>query len=233
MRPAISEKRAPVAHTEENAFLFAADYAGLAGVLRTESISKRVLDCIGALVGLLAILPIAPLIALAIRLETRGPAIVALNRISQGRRIRVYKFRSMIIGADRLKHSLLHLNERHDGPFFKIKDDPRLTRVGRLIRKFRLDEFPQLVNVLKGELSLVGPRPHEPAEVAQYPDMYKHLILAKAGVTGLSQVNGASSLPFTTELALDSRYLAEQSLGLDVKILAKTAAILFFDPTAV
>ncbi len=208
-------------------------YAALAHRARAESRVKRMFDLIGASLGLIAILPFAPFIALAIRLETKGPVIVSLPRMSQGRCIRVYKFRSMVMGADRLKHALFHLNERSDGPFFKIKADPRLTRVGRLIRKFRIDEFPQLMNVLKGELSLVGPRPHEPAEVAQYPNEYKHLIFAKAGVTGLSQVNGASSLPFSAELALDSQYLIEQSVGLDLKILMKTAAILFFDPTAV
>jgi len=125
------------------------------------------------------------------------------------------------------------MNERADGPFFKIKKDPRVTRVGRVLRKFRLDEFPQLLNVLKGELALVGPRPHEPEEVIHYPKEYAHLLLVKAGVTGLSQVNGASSLPFLTELELDSRYLENQSAWLDLVIIAKTISILFFDPTAV
>jgi lipopolysaccharide/colanic/teichoic acid biosynthesis glycosyltransferase len=139
----------------------------------------------------------------------------------------------MVSGASELKADLLDLNERNDGPFFKMKDDPRITRVGRVIRRFRLDEFPQLINVLKGELSLVGPRPHEPGEVQRYPRNYNHLILAKAGVTGLSQVNGASSLPFLQELMLDSHYIANQNLLLDLKIIGKTAAILFFDPTAI
>lgn len=199
----------------------------------SNAITKRVLDIIGATAGLIAILPFAPIIALFIKLDTKGPAIVSLPRVSQGKTIQVYKFRSMVSGASELKADLLDLNERNDGPFFKMKDDPRITRVGRVIRRFRLDEFPQLINVLKGELSLVGPRPHEPGEVQRYPRNYNHLILAKAGVTGLSQVNGASSLPFLQELMLDSHYIANQNLLLDLKIIGKTAAILFFDPTAI
>ena len=132
-----------------------------------------------------------------------------------------------------MKPVLASLNERKDGSFFKIKKDPRITRVGKILRKFRIDEFPQLTNVLKGELSLVGPRPHEPEEVFSYPPEFKHLILAKAGVTGLSQVNGASSLPFLKELTLDNYYLKNQSFWLDSKIIIKTILILFFDPTAV
>jgi lipopolysaccharide/colanic/teichoic acid biosynthesis glycosyltransferase len=194
---------------------------------------KRLIDIIGATLGLAFISPLAPFIAMAIKAETSGPVIVKLDRVSAGKIIGAYKFRSMVDGAHALKGTLAHLNERRDGPFFKIKNDPRLTDVGKLIRKFRLDEFPQLVNVLKGELSLVGPRPHEPGEVRNYPTPYQHLSLAKAGVTGLSQINGASSLPFLRELELDHHYLKNQSLFLDVKILVKTAGILFFDPSAV
>ena len=199
----------------------------------TYEILKRLIDILGASVGLLVLAPFWPLIALTIKLETPGPHLVKLDRISAGKNIRVYKFRSMIYGAHQLRSKFAHLNERRDSPFFKIRNDPRLTRVGKFIRKFRLDEFPQLINVLRGELSLVGPRPHEPEEVANYPESYRHIVLAKAGVTGLSQVNGASSLPFLKELELDSHYVKNQNLWLDAKILSKTLAILFFDPTAV
>ncbi len=194
---------------------------------------NRAIDATGALAGLIFIAPLWPLIALAIKLESRGPVLVKLERVSNGKTIQVYKFRSMIDGAHQMKNDLRHLNERKDGPFFKIKNDPRLTKVGKIIRKFRLDEFPQLVNVLKGELSLVGPRPHEPREVIYYPNEHKHLMLAKAGITGLSQASGASSLPFLKELELDSYYVKNRSLLLDAKILAKTIAIIFTDPTAV
>lgn len=194
---------------------------------------KRMFDIFGAILGLLTIAPFMPFIALAIKLESKGPVFVRLARASGGKLIYVYKFRSMIDGAHGLKVQLAAFNERIDGPFFKIKADPRITKVGRILRKFRVDEFPQLINVLKGELALVGPRPHEPEEVIQYPNEYKHLLLAKAGVTGLSQVNGASSLLFLKELELDSYYVKNQSLWMDIKIIAKTIAIIFTDPTAV
>lgn len=194
---------------------------------------KRFLDLIGATLGLTFLMPFLPFIALAIKLDSRGPVLVRLDRVSAGKVVKVYKFRSMRKDAQIYKPMLAAMNERADGPFFKIKKDPRVTRVGRLLRKFRLDEFPQLLNVLKGELALVGPRPHEPEEVIHYPKEYTRLLLAKAGVTGLSQVNGASSLPFLTELELDSRYLENQSVWLDLVIIGKTISILFFDPTAV
>lgn len=125
------------------------------------------------------------------------------------------------------------MNERRDGPFFKIRNDPRVTKVGRLLRRFRIDELPQLINVLWGEMTLVGPRPHEPQEIMSYPEGYHHLPLHKAGATGLSQVSGASSLPFLKELEIDDYYLRHQSLWLDLKIIVKTIAILLFDHNAV
>ncbi|MEK7611799.1 MAG: sugar transferase [Patescibacteria group bacterium] len=197
------------------------------------SAAKRGVDIVGALAGLALIAPIAPIIAVAIKLESKGSVLVTLPRVSRGKLINVYKFRSMIDGAHAMKTELTHLNERIDGPFFKMRHDPRVTRVGRIIRKFRFDEFPQLLNVLKGDLSLVGPRPHEVEEIIHYPHPYKHLMLAKAGVTGLSQINGASSLPFLKELEYDSGYLEEQSLSLDVQIIAKTLGIFFRDHNAV
>lgn len=194
---------------------------------------KRLLDVIGAVSGLLLITPLLPIIALAIKLDSRGPIIVALDRISEGKKIKVYKFRSMFFGSHSLKSNLAHLNERKDGPFFKIKNDPRITRVGKLLRKLKIDEFPQLINVLRGELSLVGPRPHEPEEVQNYPEDYEHLLLAKAGVTGLSQVSGASSLPYLKELELDSWYIKNYSFATDCKIIGKTIKIIFSDPSGV
>lgn len=197
------------------------------------SFLKRVMDTFGAAIGLIVITPLFLAIALAIKLDSRGPIFVRLDRMSRGKVVKIYKFRTMVNGAHAMKSSLRHLNERTDGPFFKIKNDPRLTRVGRILRKFRLDEFPQLLNVLEGKLSLVGPRPHEAEEVSQYPKEYAHIVFAKAGVTGLSQVNGASGLPFLKELELDSFYVRQKSMWLDIKIIAKTIAILFSDPTGV
>jgi lipopolysaccharide/colanic/teichoic acid biosynthesis glycosyltransferase len=194
---------------------------------------KRGLDILGSTIGTLFFAIIYPFVALAIKLDSSGPVLVSLDRVSHGRIIKLYKFRSMIDGAAEKKAYLGPFNERPDGPFFKMKHDPRLTRVGRIIRKFRLDEVPQFINVLGGELSLVGPRPHEPAEVAQYPAEYAFLTRHKAGITGVSQVSGASSLSFQTELELDAHYTKNVSLLLDIKIIAQTIAILLFDPSAV
>lgn len=194
---------------------------------------KRALDLLGGLVGVTLYAAMYPIIGLAIKLDSPGPVLVALDRVSAGRVIKLYKFRSMRHGAHAQKSLLAPFNERADGPFFKMKHDPRLTRVGRLIRKFRLDEVPQFINVLKGELSLVGPRPHEPEEIAHYPGEYAFLAQCKAGITGLSQVSGASSLPFERELQLDAAYARRVSLTQDLRIIGKTIAIFFFDPSAV
>lgn len=195
---------------------------------------KRIEDIIGAIVGITLFLPLVPFIIIAIKFEhPLSPALVKLPRVSEGRVVNIYKFRNMIPSADKMKSKLNHLNERTDGPFFKISNDPRVTKVGRVLRKFRLDELPQLINVFRGELSLVGPRPHEPQEVNKYPDEYKHIALHRAGATGLSQVNGASSLPFLKELDLDSRYIEKMSLLTDTKVILKTLGILFTDPSAV
>jgi len=194
---------------------------------------RRLIDIVGSVIGLAIMAPFLPFIALAIKSGSRGQVLVKLDRVSSGRTIKVYKFRSMYDGAHLLKPALQPLNERTDGPLFKIRNDPRVTRVGHILRKFRIDELPQLINVLKGEMALVGPRPHEPGEIAYYPWPYKPLLLAKAGITGLSQVSGASALPFLKELELDDYYIKNRSLWFDAKILAKTAAIMFSDPTAV
>lgn len=178
-------------------------------------------------------MPLFPFIALAIKLDTPGSVLVRLPRVSGGKTIYVFKFRSMVANALELRGKLISYNERRDGPFFKIRHDPRITRMGRFLRKTRLDEFPQLLNVLTGELALVGPRPHEPEEAMNYPEAYQHLVSAKAGVTGLSQVSGASSLAFLRELELDSFYLENQSFLFDLKIILKTVEIFFTDPTAV
>lgn len=194
---------------------------------------NRLIDIFGSALGLLITAPLYPILSAAIKIESQGPAIIRLDRVSNGKKIRVFKFRSMYQGAHQMKGVLKVLNERTDGPFFKMTKDPRVTKVGRLLRKFRIDEIPQLINVLKGDMALVGPRPHEPEEVVHYPNEYKHLMLAKAGLTGLSQVSGASGLPFLKELELDAHYVKNRSLAMDAKILAKTAAIMFTDPTAV
>ncbi len=194
---------------------------------------KRMFDIVGAIPGLVFMVILTPFAGLAIIFESGFPVFVRLDRVSKGRTVKVHKFRSMVRDAATLKPRLAHLNERKDGPLFKIKNDPRLTRVGRALRKFRLDEFPQFWDVLIGDLSLVGPRPHELGEIAKYPPEFKRLAGAKAGLTGLSQVSGASGLPFRKELEYDMYYLDHQSLALDLRILARTVWIFVSDPTGV
>ena len=194
---------------------------------------KRVFDIGGALAGLLFILPFAPFIAIAVFLESGWPVMVKLDRVSAGRIIKIYKFRSMKKGAEKEKINLDQLNERNDGPLFKLKDDPRVTRVGRFLRRTRLDEFPQLINVLKNELSLVGPRPHEPEEMLLYTPEYWQIFLFKAGVTGISQVSASPYLPFKEEIKMDKHYIEKQSLSLDLKIILKTIWIFFTKPDGI
>lgn len=201
--------------------------------VRIKNNGKKFIDIAGAIIGLLVSAPFIPVIALIIKIDSKGPVFVKLKRVSMGKVFNLYKFRTMIENAHNLKSSLQHLNERKDGPFFKIKNDPRITKAGKWLRRFRVDEFPQLLNVLKGEMSLVGPRPYTPEETTAYPESYKYLTETKAGITGLSQISGSSELSFKKTLELDDFYVKNQSLRFDLKIITKTLLIIFFDPTAV
>lgn len=187
---------------------------------------KRGLDLIISVVGLIFLIIITPFIALAIKLDGSGPVFFRARRVSAGRVVTIFKFRTMRLGAETEKSSLLHLNERPDGPFFKVCDDPRVTRVGRVLRKYWLDELPQLWNVLHGDISLVGPRPYEPEEIDCYPPDFQFLRYEKAGITGLSQINGSWNLPFVKVLEYDAHYARHKSLWLDIKILTRTALLL-------
>ncbi len=194
---------------------------------------KRGLDIAGALFGLIFLSPIFFIIAFAIKWETAGPVFVALERVSGNKKFRLYKFRSMVRNAEELKKYLLLLNERIDSPLFKMKNDPRVTRVGRILRKYRLDELPQFWNVLKGDISLVGPRPHQPDEIARYERSHRRVLAIKAGVTGVAQISGSSDLPFDQEVALDTLYIEHWTLWQDLKIIILTALKLFRDRSAV
>ncbi len=196
-------------------------------------IMKRIIDIFSAIVALIILSPVFLIVAFAIKWETDGPVFVKLKRMSKNRIIDLYKFRSMIRNAERLKHMLLRYNEREDGPLFKLKEDPRVTKVGRFIRKTRIDELPQFWNILRGDISLVGPRPHQPSEIDQYLGHHKNVLAIKAGATGLGQISGSSDLPFEKEVALDTFYVENWSLLLDLKIILKTALKFFFDKTAV
>jgi len=194
---------------------------------------KRCLDIAGGIIGIGLMLPFLPVIALAIKTESKGPVCVRLRRISEGKVFWLYKFRTMIQGAEHMKPSLIARNERRDGPYFKMKDDPRITRVGRMLRRFRIDEWPQFWNVIRGDMAIVGPRPYEPEEIAVYPEEYAHIPKNRAGITGLSQISGSSALSFKKTLELDDWYIRHPSLWLDLKIIAKTAVIAIFDNTAI
>ena len=138
----------------------------------------------------------------------------------------------MIQNAHSFKKNLIQLNERKDGPLFKIKNDPRITRVGRFIRKTSLDELAQLFNVLRGEMSLVGPRPHEPEEVANYKKHHKKLLTIKPGITGMAQISGRSDLVFEEEVKLDIYYIENWSLKLDLQIILKTPFVVLSTKSA-
>jgi exopolysaccharide biosynthesis polyprenyl glycosylphosphotransferase len=186
-------------------------------------IIKRILDCSIAFVTLVIVSPVMFLSALAIRLSSPGPIFFTQNRIGHNKRkFIIYKFRTMIVDAEERLQHLEHLNEV-SGPVFKIKNDPRVTPVGKFLRKTSLDELPQLFNVLKGEMSLVGPRPlplHDYEGFSQ--DWHRRRFSVRPGITCLWQVNGRSSIPFEQWMELDMQYIDEWSLSLDLKILAKT-----------
>jgi lipopolysaccharide/colanic/teichoic acid biosynthesis glycosyltransferase len=183
---------------------------------------KRAFDLGAALAGLLLLLPLLPFIVLLIKLETPGPILFQQQRVGyRGRMFGCYKFRSMAVDAEQQKEQLGHLNEA-TGAAFKIKDDPRITGVGRFLRRSSLDEYPQLFNVLRGDMSIVGPRPQIPSEVAEYtPDQARRL-LVKPGLTCLWQVSGRSHLDFSEWMKLDQEYVDQAGIGFDLGILART-----------
>lgn len=191
--------------------------------------TKRLIDIFFGFFGFLFFLFIFPFVSILILFDDGRPVLIKLNRVSQGNIFKMYKFRTMVKNAEELKKDLENLNER-EKPYFKIKNDPRITKIGKILRKFRLDEIPQFINVLKGDISLVGPRPYAPEEILNYPLKFKELILAKAGVTGLAQIynTGKNFLPALEAMKLDMYYLKNQSLFLDLKIIFKTILIFLF-----
>jgi len=189
---------------------------------------KRAVDIAGALVGLVFLAVLYIPIALAIKLDSPGPVVYSQERVGRnGRRFRIHKFRSMSVDADERLADLREKNEA-DGPLFKMRDDPRRTRVGKILRQFSLDELPQMINVLKGEMSLVGPRPNRPSEVARYKPWQRRRLEVSPGITGLWQVSGRSDVPFDEMVLLDIYYIENWSLSLDVKILLRTIPHVLF-----
>jgi len=190
---------------------------------RAQGIIKRGIDLLGSSLGLLFLMPILVPVALGIKATSPGPLFYSQVRVGhRGKLFRMWKFRSMYIDADARKAALMEQNESSDGVIFKMKKDPRITPIGRIIRRLSIDELPQLYNVLTGEMSLVGPRPALESEVAQYPVLARARLEAMPGLTGLWQISGRSDLPFDKQVLLDTAYVNQQSAINDVKLIAKT-----------
>ncbi|HWO76922.1 MAG TPA: sugar transferase [Bacillus sp. (in: firmicutes)] len=188
---------------------------------------KRAMDIFGAVIGLILLGFIFIVVAIAIKLEDpKGPVFFSQKRVGKdGKEFHMYKFRSMVTDAEKRLEELLKHNET-TGAMFKMKNDPRVTRIGRFIRKTSIDELPQLWNVLKGDMSLVGPRPPLPREVAEYTDYDKQRLLVIPGCTGLWQVSGRSNIGFKEMVELDLTYVTERNILLDLKIIFKTFKLL-------
>lgn len=183
---------------------------------------KRLFDVVCSLLGLILLSPIMLITALLIVIEDGGPVLFVQERNGiQGKVFRMYKFRSMCQDADKMHQSLLEKNEL-DGPAFKIKDDPRLTRVGKFIRKTSIDELPQLVNIIKGEMSIVGPRPLPTYETEQCNDYQKQRLLVKPGLTCYWQCSGRNNISFDEWIEMDLQYIEDASFWIDIKIIFRT-----------
>jgi exopolysaccharide biosynthesis polyprenyl glycosylphosphotransferase len=184
--------------------------------------AKRVLDFVVALLGVLVLSPVILLIAIAIKLDSKGPVFFKQERLGKGtRRFTMIKFRSMYIDGDARIGELAALNEA-TGPLFKMRRDPRITRVGRILRRTSLDELPQLFNVLSGKMSVVGPRPPLPRELTGFDDIQRARLRVLPGLTGLWQVSGRSDLPFAEMVRLDMEYIERRSVLLDLRIIVMT-----------
>lgn len=190
--------------------------------------TKRFLDIAGSVVGIILLIPLLLLVGLMIKMEDpTGPVFFKQKRVGKhGRTFDMYKFRSMVCNAEDLKASLLQQNEA-SGPVFKIKSDPRITNIGKFIRKTSIDELPQLVNVLKGDMSIVGPRPALPDEVAQYTNYEKQRISVTPGLTCFWQVNGRSNISFQEWVEMDLDYIRNRNTMIDIKLIFKTVLVLF------
>lgn len=186
-------------------------------------VAKRTLDILISGMALILFSPLLALVALAVFVDDPGPVFYTQIRVGQdGRLFRFYKFRSMRVGADKMKDLLIQQNESKDGVIFKMKQDPRITRVGKHLRRFSVDEAPQILNVFFGDLSVVGPRPPLPREVALYSLEERKRLHAKPGLTCFWQIQGRSDIPFKDQVRLDLQYISSQSIWMDLWIIIKT-----------
>jgi lipopolysaccharide/colanic/teichoic acid biosynthesis glycosyltransferase len=185
-------------------------------------VTKRIFDIVIAIFILLLVMPLIPVIIILIKIDTKGPLLYRQKRVGKNRKeFNLYKFRSMFKGADKTIESLKQLSDS-DGPVFKLKNDPRTTKVGYFLRHSSLDELPQLINVLRGEMSIVGPRPNLPSEVAQYLPWQAKRLEVSPGITCFWQVAGRSHIAFQEWMRLDLEYIKKRSFQTDLKIILKT-----------
>ncbi len=186
---------------------------------------KRIIDVLASAFALVVLAPVVAVVTVAIKLDSEGPIFYHSTRVGEkGRTFTCHKFRTMVIDAEQRKKALAHLNER-DGVLFKISNDPRITRIGRLLRKFSIDEIPQFWNVLKGDMSLVGPRPPVPREVDQYQLEQLRRLDVVPGITGLWQVEARQSPSFEDYINFDLEYVENWSIWLDFKIILRTVLV--------
>jgi exopolysaccharide biosynthesis polyprenyl glycosylphosphotransferase len=198
------------------------DVAGEPGIRGLRAVAKRGMDLVGAAVGLVVAAPIMAVIVVMIRLDSPGPVLFVQERVGrQGRPFRIFKFRTMVANAESLLDELVDVKGLEQ-PMFKLKDDPRVTRVGHWLRRASLDELPQFVNVLRGEMSLVGPRPEEKRFVDRYEPWQRERLRVKPGMTGPMQIWGRGDLSMEQRVRLEIEYIENYSLLLDVRILLRT-----------
>lgn len=201
-------------------------------VLKFEKIIKRFMDILGGGIGVLTLIPLTLIIWIANKLvKDEGPIFYTQERIGEnGKIFKMYKYRSMVIGADEKLTKYLEENEdarEEYKKYKKLKNDPRITVIGKILRKTSLDEFPQFINVLKGDMSLVGPRPYLPREKEDMNGFFKYITSCKPGLTGFWQVNGRNDVTFTDRLSMDMNYYYNHNLKLDIKLLIKTLVKVF------
>jgi len=193
---------------------------------------KRLIDLCFSIMGVIILSPGLIIISIIIKIDSNGPIIFSQKRVGKnGKIFKMYKFRSMVVNAEDLFCKLREKNEM-SGPMFKIKDDPRITKFGKLIRRTSLDELPQLFNIVRGEMSLVGPRPNLPKEVAEFNNYQKLKLLAKPGLTCYWQVMGRNEIDFEDWMKLDIKYIEERNIFIDLKLIFDTFWVLFGDKNA-